>query len=344
MSAFATALPDWTVLATSRDPEDTRRRHGVEAVPARPDHVARALGRADAFVVGGGTLFKELHPSTGRHPDALLANAVALAGAARARGIDVALLGVGASPLRRPTSRWLGRRLVSLSDVLVLRDTGSAGCLEDIGLVPPFRVGGDPAWTVLDDVVALEPRDGVVVALSHLAGQDDDLTTWMAAALWELAADAPVSLLPWQDAPGDHRLAGRLQEVLGERVSVLDPPADLQQAAAVLARHDLAISLRFHALVAAAAAATPTVALAHEPKLGSLAERLDQPAVLPSQSPPALVEAARVARRRGPADPAVVARERGVAHDTLGLLRVYLGGGPPPGAHLVPTLDLEPMP
>lgn len=296
--------------------------------------------------MAGGTLFKALHPSTGRHPDALLASAVATAAGARAAGAEVALVGVGAAPLRRASSRLLARRLASLTDVLVLRDVGSADCLRDAGLAPPFRVGSDAAWTILDDPPVSRHREGIVVALSHLAGGQgpaglDDLTAWVAAALWELTEDHPVALQPWQPGSADDELADRLAAILGDRVEVLAPPPDLPTATSQLAGARAVIALRFHALVAAAAASTPVVALAHEPKLGSLAQRLDQPAVSPSQSPDALVAAVRSAVRRGPADPAAVQRERQRAHETLRLLRVYLDGGTDPHETDLPSLDLE---
>lgn len=315
--------------------------HGIEAVPARADLVARAVGRADAVVMAGGTLFKTLHPSTGRHPDALLASAVATAAGARARGTDVALVGVGAAPLRRPSSRFLARRLTELADVLILRDSGSASCLRDAGLAPPFRVGSDPAWTVLRDIAPVPRGRGTLVALSHLAGVGDNLTTWLASALWEISASGPVAVQPWQAGSGDDRMASRLLEVLGDRVEILPPPPDLRSAACQLAGFDAVVALRFHALVAAAAAGTPVVALAHEPKLASLAHRLDQAAVSPSQSPQALVAAVDDARRRGPADGARVAREHRVAEATLGLLRTYLDGGSEPRATELPHLALE---
>lgn len=344
LSAFVAALEGWRVVATSRDPDATRTMHGVEAVPARPDHVARAVARADAVVMAGGTLFKTLHPSTGRHPDALLASAVATAAGARARGTDVALVGVGAAPLPRASSRFLARRLTELADVLILRDSGSASCLRDAGLAPPFRIGSDPAWTLLDDITPRPRRRRTLLALSHLAGMGDNLTTWLASALWELSAAAPVAVQPWQSGSGDDRMATRLHDVLGDRVEVLPPPADLRAAAEQLAEYERVVALRFHALVAAAAAATPVVALAHEPKLASLAQRLDQPAVSPSQSPTALVAAVDDVHRRGSADPARVDGERRGAAATLELLRTYLDGGGDPRATRLPHLDLEPTP
>lgn len=344
LAAFTSALPGWQVVATSGDPRATAAAHGVTAIPARADRVARAIPRVDAVVMAGGTLFKTLHPSTGRHPDALLASAVATASGARAAGTDVAIVGVGAAPLPRRSSQFLARRLAGLADVLVLRDRGSADCLRDAGLTPPFRIGADPAWTLLDQVHPQRPRAGTIVALSHLAGAPDDLATWLASALWELSAEAPIALQPWQEGPGDHDLAARLADVLGDRVEVLPPPPDLPTAAQQLADREMVVALRFHALVAAAAAGTPVVSLAHEPKLASLAQHLDQPAVSPSQAPSALVAAVDTAWRRGPADPAAVARERARADDTLRLLRTYLDGGPDPRTTDLPVLDLEPAP
>src|SRR5690606_15293298 len=114
---------------------------------------------------------------------------------------------------------------------------------------------------ILDDVDAPRRRQGVVVALSHLAGGHgpdglDDLTAWLAAALWDLTAEQPVALQPWQPGSDDDELARRLAALLGDRVEVLPHPTDLRAATHQLAEFGTVVALRFHALVAAAAAST----------------------------------------------------------------------------------------
>ena len=90
------------------------------------------------------------------------------------------------------------------------------------------------------------------------------------------------------------------------------------------------VGLRFHALVAAGAAGTPFVALAHEPKLAGMARRLGRVSV----SAERIVRGAgqgRAARRASGPRPscAAVAPQIAAAEESMSLLRVLLNAGDP---------------
>ena len=207
LDAFVRELPGWRCVATSREPARTAARHAVAAVPSRdPRRVAGALRHVDALVLAGGTVFKTL--DAGRHPHALLRNALALTTAARLLGRRVALLGVGAGRLADPGARRLARLLVRSADLLVLRDEESAATLAAIGAPTPFRVGADAAWPLLgarSEQPAGARRDGaIVVAVGRhggeaaLAGRLAEALAGIPAARWlagvagrRRAADAP---------------------------------------------------------------------------------------------------------------------------------------------------------
>ena len=284
-SAFLAALSDDDVVVASSDPASTARRHGVRAIANTPWSVARQLRRCDAVVVGGGTVFKTLRPSTGRRPTALLRNACLLTTAARATGKRVAMVGVGAGDLRGKTARSLVRWLVRHVDLLVLRDEESASALSDVGAPAPFWIGADPAWSARPRLVderghAADRRPSVTVALSHHAG-DERLFTNLAAAIAPLCRDHDVRLQPWQTGSGsdDLAIARRLGDRLGGGARIIDPPTDLDAATAAYATDRLVIALRFHALVAAGQAGTRMLAVSHEPKLAGISRRLRQVSV-----------------------------------------------------------------
>jgi polysaccharide pyruvyl transferase WcaK-like protein len=398
LAAFARALPDHRPLAASSDPAATAAEHGIAAVD-RDDlaTVGREIALADAVVVAGGTIFKTLHPSCGRAPLSLLRRTAALAAATRALRKPLALVGVGAAPLRGRGARALARSIVRAADLLVLRDEESAGHLAEIGAPTPVRVGADPAWTLLPDAAAPtkggqtplaqaaaqsgktagtvaeggltplgpdEPAvvmrsaagghapvplaaggdgDGrpVVVALSHLAG-GPDLAERLAAGLAPvLDAGVSVRLDPWQP-DGDADLAAAVATRLGDRIDLAPPPPDLLAARDAMTGARLVLAQRFHAIVAAAAAGVPVLAVAHEPKLAGLAGRLEQPAVAP-EAPPATLASAVLGALDGPAaPPASVRRERVHAEEGFRLLRVLLARGRSDEAVAVDGLPLRP--
>ena len=349
LEAFVAALPGWEAVATSRDPDATRARHGCSAVSSL-NHAAvgGAVRRADVVVFAGGTVFKQLHPSTGRRPLGLLASAAALAAGAGAVGTRVALVGVGADRLSTPAARRLANLVVRRSRLTVLRDEDSAGVLTEAGAPTPFRVGADPAWTVVGggpEAASERRRDTAVVALSHLASRRPDSADRVAGALRPLAGSGlEIHLQPWQGGRGDHDhlLAGAVAARLGRSAAVIDPPETLAAARRQFAEAAVVVGFRFHSLVAAAAARTPFVAVAHEPKLAAIARRFGQPSVDPLDglaSLPLHVNAALV----GPPPGAAVTRSQvAAAEEGFRLLRLVATRGDPEDLDTLTGLPLLP--
>ena len=344
LQAFAGGLEGFGPVAASADPTATTAEHGVAAVH-RDDvrRVANEIARADGVVVAGGTIFKTLHPSSGRAPLSLLRRTAALAAMTRGLRKPLALVGVGAAPLRGRPAATLARAIVRAATLLILRDEESAAHLAEAGAPTPMRVGADAAWTLVGmERPALDAGDDrpIVVALSHLAG-GRDLADRLAAGLGPVVASGlTVRLDPWQPE-GDAELAAAVAARL--EAEVAPPPADLLSASRDMAGARLVLAQRFHALVAAAAAGVPVLAVAHEPKLEGLARRLEQPAVA-ADAPPAELTAAVFGAVDGPPPAALaVERERTAAQAAFRLLRVLLSRGRTDEAVDVDGLTLRPQ-
>src|SRR5690554_5815034 len=141
LAAFCHALGPDALIVTSQDPAATEREHGVTAMVPSATNVAAWLRRGRHLVVGGGTVFKTLHPTSGRRPHSLLLRTLAITRAARSRGITVSMVGVGAGRLPTPRARRLARAVATHADLLVLRDEESATVLAEAGVPTPLRVG-----------------------------------------------------------------------------------------------------------------------------------------------------------------------------------------------------------
>ncbi|MAT06811.1 MAG: hypothetical protein CL424_17390 [Acidimicrobiaceae bacterium] len=352
-SALCAALGDHQVVIAGSDPSAIARAHGRAAIASTPRRVAREIEAADLVVVGGGTVFKSLHPTSGRHPLALLANTFGLVRWARHRNTPVAFVGVGADELRGVASRRLARSIVPDASLLVLRDEESAAVLSSAGVTPPFWIGADPAWHLFrdgrrprrsrgprPDRLDRSTRPSATVALSHLAGFDADPAR-LGRALAGLADDGwRIALQPWQDGPGDLDLAERLRRFVPS-ATVDAAPTDLESAARRFTEDDLVIAMRFHAVVAAGAAGTRTVAVAHEPKLAGLARRLDQIAVPPHASDAVLRAALDWAcDHPAPADRAVTSEIDRAAH-TIRLMLLLAESGRLDHPDRLPALALS---
>jgi polysaccharide pyruvyl transferase WcaK-like protein len=238
---------------------------------------------------------------------------------------------------------------VRFPDLLVLRDEESAEALRLTGAPMPFRVGADPAWTLLDAPPEAHENgsETIVVALSSLCGERD-LARRLAKALTPLArlGDFRIRIQPWQIAgpASDAPVAHELEALLDGRAELLPPPRSLVEAREVFSSAHLVLGLRFHALVAAASAGVPFVALAHEAKLAGLARRLQQRAVPPGAQPKELTETLLAASSGPPPSPAAVRAEIARAEESFRLMRLLLSGGRSPEAAEVTGLPLVPEP
>jgi polysaccharide pyruvyl transferase WcaK-like protein len=346
LDAFVRGLPDWDHVATSRDPGYTRAR-GVEAVPSwSAAKVAGAARRADAVVFAGGTVFKQLDPRVRRPPNDLLLKAVLLAAGSKAHGKPLAMIGMGVGKLPDGAPSALARTLVRFPDLLVLRDEESAEVLSRTGARAPFRVGADPAWTLLDAPPEAHENgsDTILVALSSHCG-GPELADRLVDVLTPLS-DFRIKLQPWQvvGPMSDATLARELEERLPGRVETLPPPRDLSDARELCSTAHVVLSLRFHALLAAASAGVPFVAMAHEAKLAGLARRLHQSAVGPEEPPRRVTEAILAAGNGPPPRPAAVRAEIARAEESFRLTRLLLNRGRSPEAAEVTGLPLVPEP
>ena len=354
LDAFVTALPEWRVVATAADPVASTSS-GCSAVAARrPATVAARALRCDAVVVGGGTLYKRLHPDVGRPRVGRLANTAALVAGASAIGRPVALVGVGAEPFTDRGARRLARFVVRHANLMVLRDEETAAELAAAGAPGPYRVGADPAWTLLGP-----PSEGravgarrVLVIPSSLAMAGDGragMVARLARTVDRLASEGvDVVVQPFQrataDGEGDETLVAELAGAVGGEVELLPPATSLADASSAMGAMGAVLTFRFHGLVAAAAAGVPVVAIGHEAKLRGLARRLGQrsaPAGFAHERLAAQVHEALASE--GP-PPSVVKEEIARAEEGFRLLRVVLGDDTSAEADTLGTLPLAPWP
>jgi polysaccharide pyruvyl transferase WcaK-like protein len=357
LAAFVKALPDASVSVTTRDPAGTRARYGCRPVPAsEPIAIARAAWHAEATVLCSRSVFGEPPPFGSRYPTGRLGGSLALLLAARARGRPRAIVGATVDPLRTPLARRLARGLVRWSDLLVLRDEESAGALAAAGARPPFRIGADPGWTVAAPIPGADGANGgdpapdrgrVVVALGPPAAGGRALELLAASLQRVIAAGLEVVLQPWEErvrGPADGLLARYLADRLDPAPPIRRAPLELGRISAGLDGCGLVVALRYHALIAAAAAGVPSLTLEDRPEMVSLARRLGQPVASAGASPEELADAI-LSGVDHPAPTGELVQDHVLAaEEGFRLLRLLTSGGESADADRVTGLRLDPEP
>jgi polysaccharide pyruvyl transferase CsaB len=267
-SAFAAQAPAGSPPGDPGGAEPT-----FVVISGDPDHTRRS---SSALVAGGGSLLQDV---TSARPVAFYAGTML---AARAVGTPVFVYAQGLGPVRRPVNRVLTGAALRASRYVALRDAASVTLAERLGvravdLVPDPVLGVDLSAGHAPPLGGERPR--LAVALRPWTGSEHWLPA-VRSALTELAADADVVLVPFH-AGQDADLARYLAAGLGAGTEVVDVGAagrdGHQVALDAVAGATAVLGMRLHALIAAAGAGRPFVALSYDPKVTAFADRVGQP-------------------------------------------------------------------
>lgn len=260
-------------LVLSADPAQTQRLHGVSACDRwNPGAVLAALRGSQAFIWGGGSLMQDASS---------VASPVYYGGLmllARAMGLRTVAWAQGIGPLQHPWTRWITRQSLATCAQISVRDGASARLLQTWEL--PCTLAPDPVWA-LDSlpVGALwqlpAPRVAVALRPHRLLTPERLTALGQALASFQAATATCLVLLPFHPE-ADQPLAQALQAALPGPSAILKPesPAQLK---GVFRGVEMAIAMRFHGLVMAAAEGCRCFALSYDPKVSQLMTELDLP-------------------------------------------------------------------
>jgi polysaccharide pyruvyl transferase CsaB len=257
-------------VAISGDPAHTRANHDVDAV-SRTDFRAlvTALRRADGLIAGGGSLLQDV---TSARPVAFYAGTMLLARALR-KPVFVYAQGLG--PITRSFNRRLTGLALRAATYVSLRDETSITLAESLGLHGATLVP-DPVLGLTFD---LPPQDRLAVAIRPWPG---DWLPPLRTTLADLSRDTELVFVPFHGGQ-DVELAHSLANPLNAEVV---PPTDFRATLQAVAASKATLGMRLHALITAAAATRPFVALAYDPKVTAFANLTTQPVAATLPEPP----------------------------------------------------------
>ena len=272
------------VTVISLNPEYTRRRHHVEAVP-RSDIVPiiKKIREADLLISGGGSLLQNV--TSGRS----LYYYLAIILIAIFFGRHVMLYAQGIGPVRGTLARKLMNLIVNRVDLITVRDRGSLEELERLNITRP------KIFCTADPVLAIKPvpltfgqeilskhftsRDGkfVGVAVRHWSGWDN-FSRALADALDRLVdvLDVKIVFVPMK-FPEDITAAKETAALMKSTSAVLDEEFTTREILSLVGCMDVLIGVRLHALIFAGVMNVPMVGVSYDPKierfLDSIGER-----------------------------------------------------------------------
>jgi polysaccharide pyruvyl transferase CsaB len=275
-----------TPLVLSGNPIETQSRYGVRSCDRNsPLQVLQALQQSQYFIWGGGSLIQD---ATSAWSPLYYTGLMVLA---QQLGLKTIAWAQGVGPLNRSTTRWLARHTFANCTKVSVRDRGSEALLSSWNV--PTLVAPDPVWALealpVKDLLDLPaPRVAVVLRPHPLLNSTRLGNLIQALVRFQKASQTSLLLLPFQPTQ-DRVLAQTIQSHLPgpSQVLCLDDPRAMK---GIFREVDLAIAMRYHGLIMAAAEGCRCVALSYDPKVSQLMQELRLPgwdlADLPDQSQP----------------------------------------------------------
>ena len=267
VGALRRRTDDLELVVISGNPAATARRHGVRSIGRGALGTVRELLRSDGLVSGGGGLLQD---RTSTRSLLYYAGVMLLASVLR-RPVYVYAQGVG--PIEGRLAREVAGLALRRARYVSVRDQGS--------LEAARALGADGAEAAADPAIGLSPptpvpasgRPTIVVAVRPAPGWEQ-LEEGFVTALRRLGEGhrlAFVAMHPSEDGP----LASRLAARVGPYASVVDY-AGLEELMGHIGSAALVIGMRLHALILAAVASVPFVALSYDPKVDAFAKAVQQ--------------------------------------------------------------------
>ena len=275
LSVLLGELPDgWSPCITAFDQSQVMRLSPSAVVVQRRSLVAtaQALSGMDALVLGGGSLLQD---STSLKS---LIYYICLILWARCRGIPVILWGQGLGPLRRPLSRLMVRWVLPGVHAISWRDSGSMGLAERWKLRVPMLMAADPVWSYpgidwIGEQCAFDERAGLVLCWRPTDQLSVEAWSDLLNVVEAIAEcnQLPVTWLAFhqdQDGvlPQSLSRQGCIPPGLAQR-SRFEKAETLDQVLDIMARAQLVLPMRLHALILAQLAGAPCAALSYDPKV-----------------------------------------------------------------------------
>lgn len=255
-----------TPLVLSGNPAQTQDRYGVVAIQ-RKDAIAvlQAMQQAQVFIWGGGSLIQDATSAISP------LYYIGLMQLAQRLGLVTIAWAQGIGPLIRPQTRWLARLTFRGCTAISIRDCGSAALLSEWGI--PFTLSPDPVWAMESRPVEglwNLPAPRVAVNLRSHAKLTPVRLAHLTQALisFQKATQTCILLVPFQRSQ-DLAIAEQIQPQLpGEsKILSLEDPAQLK---GLFRGVEMAIAMRLHGLIMAAAEECRCFALSYDPKVNQL--------------------------------------------------------------------------
>jgi polysaccharide pyruvyl transferase CsaB len=262
-----------TPLVLSANPRSTAKSYGVKSYDRmNSGSVVRALKDSQFLILGGGSLIQDVTS---------IQNSIyygGLMGLARQFGLKTIAIAQGIGPIDKTLTRWIARRAFEGCTAISVRDPASELLLNQWGI--NCTIAPDPVWSLAATPVpeiANIPSPKIAVTLRSHPQLTNQRLEVLTQALVDLQAvtDSHILIVPFQPTT-DLNIAEQIRSELTENSQIITL-ADPKQLKGLFQGVDLAIGMRYHSLIMAAAEGCKCWAISYDPKVTKLMTEIDIP-------------------------------------------------------------------
>lgn len=262
--------PSVSPVVLSSNPTMTAALHGV-ATCDRNDWVAvfRVLRQSQVFIWGGGSLIQD---STSALSPWYYCGLMLLA---RLLGLKTIAWAQGIGPLRRLPTQWIAKQTFRQCRAISVRDPGSLDWIHRWG--QSATTAPDPVWALAAQATTTlaelpRPRLAMILRTHPLLTPEWIIHLVQALQIFSTQTQAFIVLLPFQKSQ-DLELAQTLQGQLTDRSQVIQI-TDPRQLKGVFQGVEMAIAMRLHGLMMAAAEGCRCFGISYDPKVQRLIDEI----------------------------------------------------------------------
>lgn len=273
IAALRRENPGLEITVLSNHPHQTEKAFQVKSVNRhRFAEINQVMRKADGLISGGGSLFQDV---TSSRSLLYYAGVIQLA---RFHKIPVCIYAQGIGPLRRLSSRRLVSYLFNRSQYISVRDKDSKSLLQIIGVKEAIQVVPDPVLGLQTSFP--EKKSSNIICVAVRAWMDyHAYKKQLAVCLDRLYQQGyTIEFLPMHGQQ-DYAASLEIQQAMHAPSNLIPVTSSFTEKMAHIHQADALIGMRLHALIFAAMAMTPFVALSYDPKIDALTKQFEQSVV-----------------------------------------------------------------
>ena len=260
-----------TPIVLSGDPQTTKKQYGVASCYRKSTFaILNVLKQSDVFIWGGGSLMQD---STSIASPLYYAGLMALA---QQRGLKTIAWAQGIGPLNKSHTRWLTKQVLLGCSAISVRDNASARLLNSWKI--ESVIAPDPVWAMksepTEQLSDISKPIVAVILRSHPLLTKPRLNTLIEAIkAFQTQTDSHILLIPFQPMQ-DLAIAKSILAQLEQDRSILTVN-DPKKLKGLFQQVKMAIGMRLHSLIMAAAEGCSCFALSYDPKVTQLMSEIN---------------------------------------------------------------------